>query len=94
MCLTTITNIRQLPWMKSMEKRPNFGCSMSKCTFFMLTSQEVYVLELSNYFFALNHTNYARWTVQYYNNLILVPETRPETRSEFKRGCFFNKKNY
>ena len=46
MCLTIITNIRQLPWMKSMEKRPNFRCSMSKCTIFVVTSEEVYVLEI------------------------------------------------
>ena len=50
--------------------------------------------KLSNYFFALNHPTYAIWTVQYYNNLILVTETHPEAYSEFKRGCFFNKKNY
>ena len=44
--------------------------------------------KLSNYLFVLNHPNYARWTVQYYNNLILVPETHPETYSEFKKGFF------
>ena len=44
--------------------------------------------KLWNYFFALNHPNYARWTVQYYNNLILVPEAHPEAHSEFKRGFF------
>ena len=44
--------------------------------------------KLSNYFFALNHQNYARCSVQYYNNLILVTETHPEVYSEFKRGFF------
>ena len=44
--------------------------------------------KLSNYFFALNHPNYARWTVQYHNNLLTVPETHPEVYAEFKKGWF------
>ena len=44
--------------------------------------------QLSNYFFALNHPNYARWTVQYHNNLLSVPDTHPEVYAEFKKGWF------
>ena len=44
--------------------------------------------KLSNYFFALNHPNYARWTVQYHNNLLMLQDTHPETYEEFQRGLF------
>ena len=39
--------------------------------------------KLANYFFALNHPNYARWLVQYHNNLLLLQDTHPEVYAEF-----------
>ncbi len=38
--------------------------------------------------FALNHPNYARWTVKYHDNLLRLPETHPEVcmRSSGKVG--------
>ena len=44
--------------------------------------------KISDYFFALNHPNYARWTVQYHNNLLRLEETHPEVYEEFQRGLF------
>ena len=44
--------------------------------------------KLANYFFALNHPNYARWLVQYHNNLLLLQDTHPEVYAEFQRGLF------
>ena len=44
--------------------------------------------KITNYFFRLNHPNYARWLVKYHANLIRLPETHPEVYAEFKRGLF------
>ena len=44
--------------------------------------------KIANYFFALNHPNYSRWTVKYHDNLLRMPETHPEVYAEFKKGGF------
>ena len=44
--------------------------------------------KLSNFFFRLNHPNYARWCIQYHDNLLKLSETHPEVYEEFKRGMF------
>ena len=44
--------------------------------------------EISNYFFALNHHNYTRWSVKYHDNLTRLPHTHPEVYDDFKKGWF------
>ena len=44
--------------------------------------------EISNYFFALNHHNYARWSVKYPDNIMRLPHTHPEAYDDFKKGWF------
>ena len=44
--------------------------------------------KFTNMFFALNHLNYARWTVKYYNNLLTLEETHPETFREYQDSMF------
>ena len=44
--------------------------------------------KITNYFFAVNQPNYARWLVKYHNNLLLAPDTHPEVYQEFKKGMF------
>ena len=34
--------------------------------------------KITNYFFAVNQPNYARWLVKYHNNLLVAPDTHPE----------------
>ena len=36
----------------------------------------------------MNHPNYARWAVRYYENLINLPKTHPEVFDDFKKGWF------
>lgn len=43
---------------------------------------------IANMFFALNHSNYSRWTVRYYDNLLKLETTHPEVYSDFKKGWF------
>jgi hypothetical protein len=52
---------------------------------------EMYVVllpDIINYFFAMNHPNYARWSVKYHNNLLQLENTHPEVYNDFKRGLF------
>ena len=44
--------------------------------------------KFTNMFFALNHPNYARWTVKYHNSLLTLEETHPETFREYQNGMF------
>eukprot|EP00794_Sanderia_malayensis_P015514 gene15514-17096_t len=44
--------------------------------------------KLSNYFFAFNQPNYARWTVKYHDNLLKLPESHPEVYEEFQKKWF------
>ena len=44
--------------------------------------------KFTNMFFALNHPNYARWTVKYHNSLLTLEETHPETFREYQVGMF------
>ena len=44
--------------------------------------------KITNYFFSLNHPNYARWLVRYEDNLLKLKESHPEVYAEFKEGCF------
>ena len=44
--------------------------------------------EITNIFFAMNHLNYARWLVKYYDSLIKLPDTHPEVYSDFQNGWF------
>ena len=39
-------------------------------------------------FFALNHSNYARWLVKYYDSILKLNETHLEVYNEFKQGWF------
>ena len=43
---------------------------------------------LTNYFFALNRINYARWLVRYHNNLLKVSNTHPVIFQDFKNDLF------
>ena len=47
-----------------------------------------YLPKLTNIFFALNHPNYARWLVKYYDSILKLNETHPEVYNEFKQGWF------
>ena len=42
--------------------------------------------EITNIFFAMNHLNYARWLVKYYDSIIKFPDTHPEVYSDFQNG--------
>ena len=42
----------------------------------------------TNYFFALNQQNYARWMVKYHENLLKLPQTHPAVYEDFKKGLF------
>ena len=42
----------------------------------------------TNYFFAFNHRNYAKWLVLFHDNLLKLKITHPEVHKEFKNGCF------
>ena len=44
--------------------------------------------KLTNIFFVLNHPNYARWLVKYYDSILKLNETHPEVYKEFKQGWF------
>ena len=44
--------------------------------------------KLTNIFFALNHPNYARWLVKYYDSVLKLNETDPEVYNELKQGWF------
>ena len=44
--------------------------------------------KLANYFFALNHPNYARWIIRYYHNALMLPESHPDVYNDFKNGLF------
>ena len=44
--------------------------------------------KITNYSFALNHPNYARWAVKYHDNLLRLSETHPEVYEDFKHGWF------
>ena len=44
--------------------------------------------KITNYFFALNQPNNARWTVKYHDNLLKLPETYPEVYKEFQNHLF------
>ena len=34
--------------------------------------------KLTNIFFGLNHPNYARWLIKYYDSILQLSETHPE----------------
>ena len=44
--------------------------------------------QITNIFFALNHPNYARWCVKYYDNLLKLQRTHPEVYQDFTKGWF------
>ena len=44
--------------------------------------------KFTNMFLALNHPNYARWTVRYHNTLLTLEEMHPETFREYHDGMF------
>ena len=49
--------------------------------------------KLTNIFFALNHPNYARWLVKYYDSILKLNETHSEVYNEFKQGWFAIRRN-
>ena len=53
-----------------------------------LDSHIICLAKAINYFYVLNHPNYARWTVRYHDNLLKLQETHPEIYDEFKAGWF------
>ena len=42
---------------------------------------------ITNYFFALNQQNYARWMVMYNENPLKLPQTHPAVYEDFKKDC-------
>ena len=44
--------------------------------------------KLTNIFFALNHRNYARWLVKYYDSVLKLNETDAEVYNELKQSWF------
>ena len=48
--------------------------------------------KLAEFFFPLNHYNYAKWITKYHQNLMSISITHPEVQSEFRNGCFSLKK--
>ncbi|XP_057306368.1 uncharacterized protein LOC130644684 [Hydractinia symbiolongicarpus] len=44
--------------------------------------------KVANYFFSMNHPNYARWIVRYHDNLLKLKDSHPEVYTEFQRGLF------
>ena len=46
------------------------------------------MLQITNYFFTFNQPNYARWLVQYHDNLLMLSETHKDVHDEFMKGCF------
>ena len=44
--------------------------------------------KFTNMFFALNHSNDARWTVKYHKSLLTLEETHPETFQEYQDSMF------
>ena len=44
--------------------------------------------QITNCFFIMNHVNYARWSVKYYDSLLKLPESHPEVYNDFKKGWF------
>ena len=76
-----------------MDKQKNFGSDMSRWWSFTTCSQDldlfIYCLpNLTNYFFALNRINYARWLLRYHDNLLKVSNTHPAVFKDFKKGLF------
>ena len=51
------------------------------------------LLVITNYFFSLNHPNYARWSVKYHDNLVKLQETHEDVYNDFRKGWFGIKKN-
>ena len=49
--------------------------------------------KLTNIFFELNHPNYARWLVKYYDSVLKLNETHSEVYNEFKQGWFAIRRN-
>ena len=49
--------------------------------------------KITNFFFAFNQPNYARWTVKYHDDLLKLPEMHPEVHLEFKNKLFGMKWN-
>ena len=45
-------------------------------------------MQVTNYFFTFNHSNYARWLVRYHDNLLKLGETYKDVYDGFKKGCF------
>ena len=43
---------------------------------------------ITNYFFALNQQNYARWMVKYHENLLKLIQTHLALYEDFKKGLF------
>lgn len=39
-------------------------------------------------FFTFNQSNYAKWIVKYYSNLLEMKDNNPKLLQEFKRGAF------
>ena len=44
--------------------------------------------KISCYFFAFNQPNYAKWMVQYHNNLLRLNESHPEVHDDSKNSGF------
>lgn len=59
--------------------------SMREANFVLLVSV---LQKLTPYFFATDHTNYARWLPVFIHDLETLPVTNPDLYSEFKAGKF------
>ena len=48
----------------------------------------VALIKITYYFFALNHSNYARWTPVHIRDMLLLPTIHPKIDEHFERGRF------
>ena len=44
--------------------------------------------QITSYFFAFNHPNYARWAVRFHDNLLKLQDSHPTIYEEFCKGVF------
>ena len=54
-------------------------------------NRDIYIASITNityFFFALNHFNYARWTPVHVRDVLTLPELHPEVNRHFQEGRF------
>ncbi|GFY02175.1 uncharacterized protein TNCV_5100361 [Trichonephila clavipes] len=67
----------------------NYYIILSRSTRMRDFKMSKYIIpKITNLFFAVNQLNYARWCVEYLDNLNKVDETHPGLKNDFMNGCF------